>query len=192
MSPITAKLLSLALATVLVVGSGVAVADLVSADDQDNVSAIEIRKDDAEGDAELVEDDEDGDGDDTRGDDGTRGGDATRGDDGTGGGHTAPPAAAPLPEPVPAPAPVYSDDGGYSDGSRPSPPPTCHTPSAPPPPPRAAALHSPAAELDQPRQAQRLVGLLQIAATPWGLQAWTPWPRPSTRPRKKPVQIGRR
>ena len=121
MNPITAKLLSVALATVLVVGSGVAVADLVSAEDPDELSAVEIRKDDATADAELVDDDEEGDGDDTRGDDGTRGGDETRGDDGTGGGdNTAAPAAAPAPDPAPAPAPapapVYSDDGGYSDG----------------------------------------------------------------------------
>ena len=119
MNPITAKLLSVALATVLVVGGGVVVADLVSADDPDDISAIDIRKDDADADTELVDDDEDeGDGDDTRGDrDNTRS-DNTRRDGDTLSDNTAAPAAAPAPTPAPAPAPApdYSDDSGYSDG----------------------------------------------------------------------------
>jgi hypothetical protein len=117
MNPITAKLLAVALATVVVVGGGVAVADLVSADDADDISPIELRKDDAASDVELVDDDEDeGDRDDTRGDrddtrsDNTRGGGDTRSD------YTAVPGAAPPPAPAAAPAPAYSDDGGRSGG----------------------------------------------------------------------------
>jgi hypothetical protein len=112
-------------------------------DDDEPTQAIELRKDDAGADAELVDDDEGdddntngddgtdggentGDGDDTEGDDGDRTGDATAGNDGTSGGDNtdapaapvaAPAAAAPVePQPVapaPAPAPVYGDDSGY-------------------------------------------------------------------------------
>jgi hypothetical protein len=115
MSPITAKILSVVLATGLVVVGGVVIADLVSADDPDHVSAIDIRKDDAGAEAELVDDDEnEGDGDDARGDrDDTRS-DKTRGGRDTLSDHTAAPATGPAPVPAPAPAPVYSDDGGYS------------------------------------------------------------------------------
>jgi hypothetical protein len=113
---IIAKLLCVALATTLVVGGGIVVADLVLADDPGDISAIEVRKDDAGADAELVDDDEgEGDRDDTRGDrddtrsDETRGGGDTRSD------HTAIPGAAP--PPGPAPAPAHSDEGGgHSDG----------------------------------------------------------------------------
>jgi hypothetical protein len=106
---IIAKLLCVALATTLVVGGGIVVADLVLADDPDDISAIEVRKDDAGADAELVDDDEgEGDRDDTRSDE-TRGGGDTRSD------HTAIPGAAP--PPGPAPAPAHSDEGGgHSDG----------------------------------------------------------------------------
>ena len=87
------RLAVVALAAVLALGGfGTAFAALVGGDDDDpRAQAIELRKDDA-GDAELVSDDDEGDGDRTRGDDGTRGGnntgdgDATWGNDGTGGG----------------------------------------------------------------------------------------------------------
>ena len=88
------RLAVLALAAVLALGGiGTAFAALADDDggDDDGVQAIELRKDDAT--AELVSDDDDeGDGDRTRGDDGTSGGnntgdgDRTRGNDGTGGG----------------------------------------------------------------------------------------------------------
>lgn len=97
------------------------------ADDGDEASTsidpIEVRKDDSPTDTELVDDepadDPTGDGDKTRGDDGTgaghnHDGDATGGDDGTNGGDNSEYVA-----PAPAPAPVYddySDDAGYAYG----------------------------------------------------------------------------
>jgi hypothetical protein len=108
----TGKILALTIAGVLaVIGVGTALADLGSSDDSaDSAQAIELRKDDADADAELVDEDDEGDV------------DGTRGDDGTSGGNNTPVEAsvddryvAPAPAPAAAPAPVYSDDGGYSD-----------------------------------------------------------------------------
>jgi hypothetical protein len=112
-SPVTAKLLSVVLATVLGVGGGVVVADLVSADDPDGASPIEVRKDDAGPDAELVDDEEGdddarGNRDDSRSDD-TRDGVDTYSDD-TSGQPAAPTPAYPDDD-------LYTgDDGTYSDG----------------------------------------------------------------------------
>jgi hypothetical protein len=128
MNRTAATLLSVALATVVVVGGGVAVADLVSADDADDISPIEVRKDDAGSDVELVDDDEDeGDRDDTRGDrddtrsDNTPDGVDTFSDDTSA--HAAAPVPAPSQGPALAPPPAYpdddgftGDDGAYSDG----------------------------------------------------------------------------
>jgi hypothetical protein len=129
----TVKIVVLMVAGVLaVVGVGTAIADLGSSDDSEGPAQnIELRKDDSGADTELVDEEDEGDGDGTRGDDGTRGGnntgdrDGTRGNDGTSGGNNTPVAAsvnevhvAPPPAPAPAPAlaPAYSDDGGgYSD-----------------------------------------------------------------------------
>jgi hypothetical protein len=91
----------------------------------DQVSSIELRKPDVDESPELVDDDDDGggpsgDGDRTRGNDGTSGGnntgdgDRTRGNDGTSGGDNTVVAA---PAPNPAPAPVAAGGGGsYSGG----------------------------------------------------------------------------
>jgi hypothetical protein len=93
----TARLAVILLATLLAFGGiGIAVTDVFGDDDEAAaMKTIELRKDDAGG-AELVDDEvptpQPGDGDDTRGDDGTGGGnntgdgDRTRGDDGTRGG----------------------------------------------------------------------------------------------------------
>ena len=93
----TARLTILALAAILAFG-GLTTAFALSGDDDGTASAdpIELRKDDAASDVLVEEDDDgpDGDGDSTRGNDGTRGGDntyvgdrdGTWGDDGTGGG----------------------------------------------------------------------------------------------------------
>jgi hypothetical protein len=93
----TARLAVTLLATLLAFGGiGIAVTDVFGDDDEAAaMKTIELRKDDAGG-AELVDDEvptpQPGDGDDTRGDDGTSGGnntgdgDRTRGDDGTRGG----------------------------------------------------------------------------------------------------------
>jgi hypothetical protein len=69
------RLAVLALAAVLALGGlGTAFAALSDRGDDDGApQAIELRKDDAG--AELVSDEDEGDGDDTRGDDGTGGGD---------------------------------------------------------------------------------------------------------------------
>ena len=90
------KIALLALAAVVAFGGLTAVAANVFGDDDDGsvaVRDVELRKDDDVGEVELVADDEpEGDGDDTRGNDGTRRGDNTgdrddtRGDDGTRGG----------------------------------------------------------------------------------------------------------
>lgn len=126
----TVKMLVAALCGVIAV-AGVSAAFADDGDDSvGSLEPIEIRKDDSAAGAELVDDEDDdpsGDGDRTRGDDGTGHGnnhdrDATGGDDGTTGGdnsEAAAPAAVPPPAPSPEPAPVYddySDDGGYSDG----------------------------------------------------------------------------
>lgn len=123
----TVKMLIAALCGVIAVaGVSAAIAD----DGDDRVGSfdpIDVRKDDSLSGTELVEDDPDddssGDGDKTRGDDGTadghnHDGDGTGGDDGTGGGDNSE-IAQPAPEPTPAPAPApvyddYSDDGGYA------------------------------------------------------------------------------
>ena len=89
------RILIIALCGVVAV-AGVSAA-LADGDDEEvaSLGAIDLRKDDSSADAELVDDDPDddptGDGDKTRGDDGTRWGhnhnhDSTAGDDGTGGG----------------------------------------------------------------------------------------------------------
>jgi hypothetical protein len=119
----TAKILILALCVVVAIGGvGAALAD--DGDDEvGTMDPIEVRKDDSSAGTELVDDDPDddptGDGDQTRGDDGTDWGhnhdrDATGGDDGTDGGDNSDVPAAPAPA-YDAPAPVYddySDDGG--------------------------------------------------------------------------------
>ncbi len=91
----TGRIAVLALAAVLAFG-GLGTAFALSGDDDSSAAAdpIELRKDDAGDDVLVGEDDDgpDGDGDSTRGDDGTRGGDntgdgdKTRGNDGTRGG----------------------------------------------------------------------------------------------------------
>ena len=90
----TAKLAVFTLAVVVALGGlGAAFVRAFDSDEAGAVGSVELRKDDA--DAALVaeqDDDDRGDGDATRGDDGTRGGDdtgdrdATAGNDGTGGG----------------------------------------------------------------------------------------------------------
>jgi hypothetical protein len=121
-------------------GVGAAIAD----DGSDELAAldqVELRKDDASADTELVDDDGDdpeptgdrdktkgddgtnggdntGDGDDTGGNDGTGGGDGTGNDvsaglgDGTRGGGVTQDGDTSVAAPAPAPAPVYDD---YSD-----------------------------------------------------------------------------
>lgn len=132
----TARMLLLAIVALLAIGGVTsAIADLGGTDD---ASGVELRKDDSLGEVELVDDDDEGDGDDTRGNDGTGGGDNTgdrdntRGDDGTNGGDNTgdgdntggndgtdggdntrvatPPAPAPAPAAAapPAPAPVQA------------------------------------------------------------------------------------
>jgi hypothetical protein len=89
----TAKMAVLTLAVIVALGGlGVGFARTFDEGGAEAVEAVELRKDDSS--PELVpEDDDEGDGDSTRGDDGTRGGDntgdrdATRGDDGTRGGN---------------------------------------------------------------------------------------------------------
>jgi hypothetical protein len=90
----TARLTVIALAAILAFGAiGTAFALTGGEDDAGAVDTVELRKDDASAEV-LVEEDDDGpgDGDSTRGDDGTRGGDntgdgdRTRGNDGTSGG----------------------------------------------------------------------------------------------------------
>jgi hypothetical protein len=117
----TAKILIIALCGVIAVGGvGAALAD--DGDDQvGSLEPIDVRKDDSLGGTELVDDEPDddptGDGDKTRGDDGTSWGhnhdhDSTANDDGTGGGDNSEYVA-----PAPAADPVYddySDDGGYA------------------------------------------------------------------------------
>ena len=86
------------IATLLVGSLGAALAD--DGDDKfEALAAVELRKDDALADAELVDDEDErdrGDGDKTRGDDGTDGGDntgdgdGTEGNDGTGHGDNTP------------------------------------------------------------------------------------------------------
>ena len=92
MSTTLTKLLVGAVAVVaLFAGTMAAFAGGDDDDGRDNVAALELRKAEDEAPAELVDDDE-GDGDKTRGDDGTGGGnntgdgDNTRGNDGTRGG----------------------------------------------------------------------------------------------------------
>jgi len=93
-------------------GLGVGYVRTFENSDAKAVEPIDLRKDDTS--AELVaEEDDDGDGDATRGDDGTSGGnntgdrDSTRGDDGTGGGDNS----------YVAPAASGGDsDDGYSTG----------------------------------------------------------------------------
>ena len=83
------RLAVLALAAVLAFG-GLGTAFALSGGDDSTASAdpIELRKDDAGDDVLVGEDDDgpEGDGDATKGDDGTGDGDKTRGNDGTGGG----------------------------------------------------------------------------------------------------------
>src|SRR5918997_7059791 len=89
----TAKLTVLTLAALLALG-GLGVAFIRSFDDGDAIAVepVELRKDDADAALVAEQDDDEGDGDRTRGDDRTRGGDntrdrdRTRGDDGTRGG----------------------------------------------------------------------------------------------------------
>ena len=124
---ITARFLVAILATAVVAG-GVTAAVADSGEGQpDALEAVELRKDDATADVELVDDDDNddptGDRDKTRGDDGTSLGhnhdvDATGGDDGTAGGDNSEVAVAPAPEPAPAPVyDDYSDDGVAYSGS---------------------------------------------------------------------------
>jgi hypothetical protein len=92
----TGRLAVLIVATALAFGGlGAALADWRAADPGDPIQLagdIEARKSDADDDAPVARPTADGDGDDTRGDDGTNGGDNTgdgdntRGDDGTNGG----------------------------------------------------------------------------------------------------------
>jgi hypothetical protein len=89
-----ARLAVIALAAVLALGViGTAFAQLGAGDDAATTEPIELRKDDAALEIVQEEDDDEGDGDRTRGDDGTRGGnntgdgDRTRGNDGTRGGN---------------------------------------------------------------------------------------------------------
>ena len=124
----TARLAVILLAGLMAFGGlGLAVTNVFGDDDETAATkSIELRKDDSGG-AELVADDDPepapppGDGDRTRGNDGTSGGnntgdgDRTRGNDGTSGGdnsYVAPAASAP------APAPAYGgDDSGGGDSS---------------------------------------------------------------------------
>ena len=103
------------IAAVVAGGTGAAVADLASTDDP-GVGAIDLRKDDGAPGDELVEDEEDPDGDGTKGADGTKGGndtgrdgDDTRGNDGTGGGDNT---VAQAGGGGYAPAPAYGGGGG--------------------------------------------------------------------------------
>ena len=117
----TGRLAVLALAAVLAFGGlGTAFALDGGDDDQGAAAPIELRKDDASAEVLTEEDDGDpepsGDGDNTRGNDGTRGGDntgdgdATQGNDGTGGGDNSYVAPA-------APAGGgYGDSGGGTTG----------------------------------------------------------------------------
>ena len=119
----SARILIIALCGVVAIGGvGAALAD--DGDEQiGSLDPVDLRKDDSLGDAELVDDepndDPTGDGDKTRGDDGTSWGhnndhDSTGGHDGTSGGNNSEYVA---PAPAPAPAPVYddySDDGGVA------------------------------------------------------------------------------
>jgi hypothetical protein len=123
------RILIIALCGVIAVGGvGAALAD-DGDDDGGSLEAVDLRKDDAGADAELVDDepndDPTGDGDKTRGDDGTSWGhnndhDSTAGHDGTDGGDNSEyvaPEPAPAPAAEPASAPVYddySDDGGVA------------------------------------------------------------------------------
>ena len=101
----TGRLAVLIVATALAFGGlGAALADWRAADPGDPIQLagdIEARKSDADDDAPVARPTADGDGDDTRGDDGTNGGDNTgdgdntRGNDGTSGGdNTRAPARA--------------------------------------------------------------------------------------------------
>jgi hypothetical protein len=88
----TAKMAVLVLAVIVALG-GLGAGFIRAFDDDEAVAVdpVELRKDDSAPDL-VAEDDDEGDGDSTRGDDGTRGGDntgdgdATRGNDGTRGG----------------------------------------------------------------------------------------------------------
>jgi len=119
------KLAVLALALMLASGGiGAALADWRASDPGEPIDLVgeDARKDDIAESKALVDDDE-GDGDDTRGDDGTNGGDntrdvragdgdSTRGDDGTNGGDNTDVA----PAPAPAPGGDDTDDGGSGGG----------------------------------------------------------------------------
>jgi hypothetical protein len=112
----TARLSVIALCAVLALG-GLGTAFVALGDDGDDDARqqpIELRKDDAN--AEIAQEEPDpGDGDDTRGDDGSAGGnntgdgDATWGNDGSGGGDNSYVAPA-------APAPAYGGGGDDSGG----------------------------------------------------------------------------
>jgi hypothetical protein len=117
----SARILIIALCGLVVVGGVSAALADDDGEQTEPLNPIDVRKDDSAADAELVDDEPDddptGDGDKTRGDDGTGWGhnhdrDATGGDDGTDGGDNSEYVA-----PAPAPAPVYddySDDGGVA------------------------------------------------------------------------------
>jgi hypothetical protein len=88
----TARMAVITLAVVVALGGlGVGYVRTFNESDAKAVDSIDLRKDDSSSDLVAV-DDEEGDGDSTRGDDGTRGGDntgdrdSTRGNDGTRGG----------------------------------------------------------------------------------------------------------
>lgn len=110
-------------------GVGNAIGDLGSGERERELPEVDVRKDDAGDDVDLVDDDDrDRDkGGSTGGSDRTgradtrdRGdGDATRGNDGTGGGDNTDAAASPAPAPAPpapAPAPAPAYDGGDASG----------------------------------------------------------------------------
>ena len=122
-----ARILIVTLAALIALGGLAAGVSAIVDDDEDpdSVSSIELRKDDAAEDEAVADDADDdpdpqparvGDGDDTRGDDGSAGGDntgdgdSTRGNDGSGGGDNSAVAAAP------APAGDDSADGASAGG----------------------------------------------------------------------------
>jgi hypothetical protein len=89
----TAKMAVLTLAVIVALGGlGAGLIRTIDEGDAQAVEPLELRKDDSGTELVAETDDDEGDGDSTRGDDGTRGGDntgdrdSTRGDDGTRGG----------------------------------------------------------------------------------------------------------